>query len=202
MRSGFNSRRPERSKTGSFLPVFRSLINSGFIWYDIVAKKQITFDIKNFYVKNGRIPLKREYRYYNAARLRFGTWNKAIEAAGLNPNPVLFSKKYLANDEHVCDSLAEKIIDDWFSARKIPHERNVSYPNCKYTCDFKIGDTLVEFFGLSGELRSYDNYKKRKIQIARKNHIKLVSIYPQDLFPESRLDFILGNFIHLAKTRI
>jgi hypothetical protein len=50
---------------------------------------------------------------YREYQQRFGSWNNAIRLAGFEPNSVIFSKKFLAKDGHVCDSYAEKIIDDW-----------------------------------------------------------------------------------------
>lgn len=64
--------------------------------------------LKDFAFKNNRIPTKRDFHSQHGAFLRvFGTWNKAIIEAGFIPNPVLFAKKYTANDGHRCDSLAE-----------------------------------------------------------------------------------------------
>jgi hypothetical protein len=160
-----------------------------------LAKEQIIKEIKEFYKNNERIPLKREYYHYKAARLRFGTWNKAIKTAGFKPHSVLFAKKYIANDGHKCDSLAEKIIDDWLTARKIPHQKNVPYPNSKYTVDFKVENTFIEFFGLHGELKVYDKNVYKKLRLIQNNNLKFISIYPKDLFPKSRLDYVLSGLI-------
>lgn len=159
-----------------------------------VAKEKIIKEIKEFHKKNGRIPLKREYRHYVASRLRFGTWNKAVKAAGFEPNPVKFAKKYIANDGHRCDSLTEKIIDDWLFARKIQHQINVPYPgNKSFTADFVVGDNWIEFFGLNGELAVYDRLKEKKLQMIKDFNLHLIAIYPQDLFPKSKLDKILAS---------
>lgn len=161
-----------------------------------IAKEQIINEIKEFYKSNGRIPLKREYFHYSASRLRFGTWNKAIKVAGFKPNPVMFAKKYIANDGHRCDSLAEKIIDDWLTARKIKHKVNVPYPeNKSLTADFVVSGKWIEFFGLDGELRSYDQLKKRKLKLARKHSLHLIPIYPKDLFPKCQLDQVLNSLV-------
>ncbi len=158
-----------------------------------VSKEQIIKEVKAFYRDHGRIPLKRESRHYKAARLRFGTWNKAIKAAGFNPNPELFAKKHFANDGHRCDSLAEKIIDDWFYARKIKHRINVPYPGHEsFTADFVVQDQWIEFFGLAGEISSYDRLKKRKLQIVKSLKLNFIAIYPAHLFPKSKLNEILG----------
>lgn len=96
------------------------------------------------------------------AQAIFGTWNKTIEAAGFKSNPVKFSKKFITKDGHICDSFAEKIIDDWLYSKNIKHQRNVPYPNSPYTADFLIKGKFIEFFGLSGELKEYDRIKKNE----------------------------------------
>lgn len=160
-----------------------------------ISKKQIIKEIKEFYKNNGRIPLKRESHHYASTRRRFKTWNKAIKAAGLKPHQVLFAKKYIANDGHKCDSLAEKIIDDWLTARKIIHQKNIFYPNSKFTVDFKVKEIFIEFFGLHGKLKAYDKNMQKKLNIIQNNNIKLISIYPEDLFPKSRLNYVLYDLI-------
>lgn len=161
----------------------------------IFPAEKIIEEIQQFYNQNGRIPFKKEYFHWKAARTRFGTWNKAIKAAGFEPNPVRFAKKYTAKDGHICDSLSEKIIDDWFSARKIAHERNVRYPNPKFTVDFKVKDFWVEFFGLHHEFKIYDELMKEKLKDVKKNNLKLIAIFPKDIFPEFKLDQVLSPLL-------
>lgn len=123
------------------------------------SRKQVIRLLQNFHRIHGRIPTKRDFvGLYRVVLRIFKTWNSAIHDAGFQTNPVLFSKKHIANDGHQCDSLAEKIIDDWLWARKIPHERNVRYGNTRYTADFKINNIFIEFFGLAGQLKSYDAF--------------------------------------------
>lgn len=82
----------------------------------------------------------------------------------------------------------KKIIDDYLFARKTKHVRNFSYPgNKKFTVDFKIGETWIEFFGLSGQLKRYDELVLQKLEIAKKYKLKLVKLYLRDLFPVSKL---------------
>ncbi len=158
-----------------------------------LAPEEIINRIHKFFGQHGRIPVKREASaIYKPARKYFGTWNKAIEAAGFKPNPIMFADKCIANDGHICDSVAEKIIDDYLSERKITHERAVPYPNGNYTFDFKIGNIYVEYFGLAGEHKRYDELQKIKQKIIKKYNLQLVEIYPKDLHPHSTLERILG----------
>ena len=130
------------------------------------------------------------WRIYNAVRRIFGTWNNAIITSGFKPNPVKFANKYIARDGHKCDSLAEKIIDDWLFKREIKHETKVSYNHHNMTADFKIGNTYVEFFGLRGQLKKYDQLVKQKEAFWRNKNFKVIAIYPNDLFPKNKLDKI------------
>jgi len=133
-----------------------------------------------------------EFFHYNAARDRFGNWNKAIIAAGFTPNPVLFSRKHIAKDGHTCDSFAEKIIDDWLFEKNIAHERNKKYPdNPKLTTDFVTEKYWIEFFGLIGELKEYDKVLRKKYKLAKKYDLPFKAVYPKDIFPINRLSEII-----------
>jgi len=132
------------------------------------------------------------YGIYRTTRKLFGSWNKAIEAAGYKPNPVKFAEKHTANDAHICDSFAEKIIDDWLHERGIKHERNIKYPgNPKLTVDFVTEFHWIEFFGLAGEIQEYDKLLKKKRRICQKYNLKLIELYPKDITPENKLPDIL-----------
>ncbi|HJY99036.1 MAG TPA: hypothetical protein VJ227_05015 [Patescibacteria group bacterium] len=154
------------------------------------TKLIVIAQIKNFHKIHDRIPIKREmYGLYRVARKYFGTWNTAIRKAGFKPNPVMFAHKYIAKDGDRCDSLAEKMIDDYLFARKIKHIRNFPYPGGEdLTVDFKIGRFWLEFFGLSGQLRKYDRLKRRKQKLAKKFKLNLIEILPGDITPDFNLD--------------
>jgi len=158
------------------------------------TKEVIIETMRSFVEKYGRIPTKLELgRAYKMARRHFKTWNKAIKAAGFKPNPVMFARKHTANDGHVCDSLAEKIIDDWLYTRKINHKRSIPYPSdLGLNVDFVIKDYWIEFFGLHGVHKRYDELRKIKLQLGKQYGLKLIEIYPQHLFPKNNLDQVLS----------
>ncbi|MDP2671937.1 MAG: hypothetical protein Q8O68_00315 [Candidatus Daviesbacteria bacterium] len=159
-----------------------------------ISREKVIEIIKEFYKKYGRIPVKREmWGIYKPARKYFETWNNAIEAAGFDPNPVMFANHHLANDGHICDSLAEKLIDDYLFEKDISHERNIPYPEGTYTADFKIGNKLIEYFGLAGEHRRYDELRIIKQRIVKRLKLELIEIYPKDLYPTNKLDNILSS---------
>lgn len=160
-------------------------------------REEVLSSIKKFNETNGRIPVKKELNaQYRKARTVFGTWNKAIKAAGYKPNPVMFANKYIAKDGHKCDSLAEKIIDEWLYSKGIHHDRSVPYPeDYKLTCDFVINKTFIEFFGLKGEVKRYDRLVTLKRRLSKKYKLKLIELKPAHLFPKNKLDEVLGSII-------
>ena len=159
----------------------------------IIPREELIKMIKDFVSKEKRIPYKHELQHYHAIRARFGSWNKAIVTAGFKPNPVMFANRHIAKDGHECDSLAEKIIDDWMFKKKISHLRRVRYPgDPRLTVDFKIKDFWIEFFGLYGEHKRYDQLRKKKIGLARLYKLKFFEIYHHDLFPKNNLAQVLS----------
>ena len=157
-------------------------------------RREVLSKIRKFHKLNERIPVKKEmYNAYSKARDVFGTWNKAVETAGFQTNPVMFAKKYVAKDGHKCDSLAEKIIDEWFRSKNISHERSVPYPEFnKLTCDFVVGKFFIEFFGLEGEHHEYTKHVRKKRRLAKKYRLKLIELKPNHLFPNNKLNQVLS----------
>lgn len=139
--------------------------------------------IQEFVKEYGRIPTKQELMtIYTPIRKLFTTWNNAIIAAGFTPNPVMFARKHLAKDGHTCDSLAERIIDDWLSRRQISHIRTVKYPgNPNLTVDFVVGEYWIEFFGLYGEHTRYDQLREEKLQLVKQHNLQFIELYPKDI---------------------
>lgn len=157
-----------------------------------VRRKTVLERIQTFYREHQRIPMKREMQgLYKVARGAFGTWNAAIAAAGFEPNPVMFARRQVAKDGHSCDSLAEKIIDDWFANHGIKHERNAPYYVNRMTADFRVGYTFIEFFGLHGEIKRYDAHMNTKEEVCEVRGLRLIKLFPKDLYTKGRLDELL-----------
>lgn len=154
------------------------------------TKTGIVKVIKNFFNQSGRIPLKREMdRFYRPARRLFGTWNQAVAAAGFDPIKTKFSKNWTARDGHMCNSLVERILDDWFSRRYIYHQVHVRYPWGGFmSADFKIGNFWVELFGLKGELEEYDLLRKKKLSLIKEHHLNFIGLESKDVLNSQRLD--------------
>jgi predicted nucleic acid-binding Zn ribbon protein len=161
------------------------------------SRSKVLKQLHIFAKTHERTPLKKELcSIYRPARDIFGTWNNAIKAAGLAPNPLLFAKRQVAKDGHMCDSMSEKIIDNWLYSKGVPHKINVPYPGQKkLTVDFLIDNIWIEFFGLSGQLHKYDELVDKKLSIAKQKKLLLVKLYPKHLFPQNKLDTVLGFLV-------
>lgn len=164
--------------------------NLARFWKKPYSRKELLNKIQTFYSKTGRIPMKREFNMYREYRERFGSWNNAIKEAGFTPNPSLYVKrKFFAKDGHKCDSFSEKIIDDWLFENGIGHQRSISYPNSKMTCDFLVGDFRIEFFGLADVNENYKKLWRQKRLFCKQNKIKLIEIYPEALYKNQKKFF-------------
>lgn len=123
--------------------------------------------------------------------LEFGSWLKALIESGVlrdDAREGTFGYMCLAKDGHECLSLAEKIIDDWLSDNQFSHIIEPYYPyddelnpSGGLRADWQIDDILIEFFGLTGQ-SEYDEKTQIKIKLAKKHKVKLITIFPEDLY--------------------
>lgn len=150
-----------------------------------------------------RTPSRREIRESASCQKFFGSWNNAVSAAGFLPNRSHNQRMYKRSsaksaDGHYCDSISELLIDNWLAGNKIKHHRNTSYPDTGHKADWSINSknkiVFVEYFGLAKDSQRYDHSIKRKRALCRKHNIKLIEIYPQDLYPKINLGSKLGMF--------
>lgn len=154
--------------------------------------------IKTFAQHLGRAPVRRELGRVSFACIReFGSWNNAVIAAQLNPHRSCDQRMYKrvrtkASDGHSCDSISEAIIDNWLTQKRVPHERDRRYPGTHYKADWVIGDTFVEYFGLASDSSRYDVAIREKQKLAQQHSIRLIEVYPEDLYPRIKLTRKLG----------
>ena len=50
---------------------------------------------------------------------------------------------------------------------------------------------MWSFFGLQGQHERYDKLVKEKEALWKEKNLKIIKIYPNDLFPKNKLDQIL-----------
>lgn len=137
---------------------------------------------------------------------RFGSWNLAIEEAGL---PVL-RRKYKAADGHQCDSYDERMIDDFLDTEEIAHELHPLYPrhaslnpNRSLVADWALeGGVLVEYWGVVGR-EKYDERRRLKIRVAEATGTTLLQIFPTDLGVDlSRLRQLFAPYRQLGGAQL
>jgi len=140
--------------------------------------------IKDFYrVKGlvGQCPSYKDMLKYSVfhpciIQQRYGKWSLFLNMLGENRkkniNMIFKNKKrvFVSKDGHVHHSKKEMEIDDMLYELGIAHETEVYYPynnvynkNTRKRCDFKIGDTYVEYCGM------YDYYDLAVRKKYRKN---------------------------------
>lgn len=160
--------------------------------------------IRNTAAKLNRVPARREFfGGVDKACIRFfGSWNKAVSAAGFVPNRSHDDRMYKrtnakAIDGHLCDSISEVLVDNWLYKNKISHEKNVQYPTTNHKADWKIfsenKEFFVEYFGLANDSPKYDRSIKEKKMLCKKQNISLIGVYPKDIYPKNYSDNNLKN---------
>jgi len=157
--------------------------------------------IQEYYHKNNRVPAKREIvELTGRVPNMFGSWNTAIESAGLTPNRSHDNRMYKrlngkAADGHKCDSVSEILIDNWLHKNKIKHLKNVPYPNTNHIADWAINNDriFIEYFGLANDSPRYDRCITEKKLLCKEGRIKLIEIYPKDLYPKNLLNLRLSK---------
>lgn len=165
-----------------------------------IPPKTLIIEVISLSRKLGRTPTRREYKHYSSASRLFGSWSKFLDSAGLIPNRNLnqhmFVRKLcVAKDKHVCNSISELIIDNWLTKRKIPHLKEIRYPNSNFIADWMLGvRTYVEYFGLAGDSIRYDKDISRKRILTRQLGIKLIEIYSKDIYSKNNLDKIFKEY--------
>lgn len=124
----------------------------------------------------------------------FRSWNEAMESLGYKPNTQWMSKKKLkCLDGHRADSISEMVVDNWLYEHGIVHERSKLYPEGRMNCDFFLpeSNTWVEYFGLAGQHKGYDDAVLKKREIAKRFGMNLIEIKPCFLYPKMMLDKLL-----------
>lgn len=135
---------------------------------------------------------------------RFGSWDNAMIQAGMHLNSGMRGKRSIADDGHHCDSIRERIVDDFLYKHGIAHERNVLYPRHSQfnqlglrQCDFLLRDhegnpVFVEYAGMN--TLEYLTVLEEKQMLAKVESLRLIIVKPKDL---KTLSIILREWIKL-----
>ena len=125
----------------------------------------------------------------------FRSFFGALVKAGVLPKGsrrMVIGTMILANDGHLCLSLAEKEIDDFLFANGLKHDKEVYYPDSNCRTDWELfgtsARTFVEYFGLM----SNPDYAARaalKQTIATEAKINLIPIFPKTSWKDILLNW-------------
>jgi hypothetical protein len=115
----------------------------------------------------------------------FGSFLAALIEAGILPEgsrKMVIGTMVLADDGHVCLSIAEKEIDDYLTAHPIAHDKEVPYPASRLRADWEVFDSserrvFIEYFGLMNN-PDYARKAGQKIELAGRHDIELIELYP------------------------
>ncbi|MCE5291151.1 MAG: hypothetical protein LLG14_18215, partial [Nocardiaceae bacterium] len=116
-------------------------------------------------------------------RAAYGSWLAVLIKSGVLPEGtqrMTRGTRCIAKDGHVCHSLPEKAICDFFTDEGIEHAREPRYPGSNLRADFLVGDIFIEYLGLTGT-PAYDAKSEQKREIAQANRIKLIELFPEDM---------------------
>jgi hypothetical protein len=136
---------------------------------------------------------------YKDYEVQFGSWLQALIKAEILKDGVHRTARgfrCIANDGHVCLSLAEKTIDDWLSGHNISHEKEPLYPydfrlnpSGQMRADWQVDNTFIEYAGMLDE-PEYAAKMKDKKELAKKARLSLIVLEPEDVLA---LDKKLGK---------
>ena len=153
------------------------------------SKEEILSSIQSFYKENSRVPQLREFKNSNlkypasaTVQRHFGSWNKAIEAAGFEANyNEGLGIKTVGKDGVLYRSQAEAYFVDTYLYGKYNYEYELPYGN-GWLYDFYIKelDLYVELtYGLKPELI------KEKIEFNKVNNINCRVINSDELYSKN-----------------
>ena len=112
---------------------------------------------------------------------RFGTYNKAVELAGLKPNKQRRLHKAICKDGHIVGSLAESAVDNFLFENDIAHAIQARVCSEKqWTCDFVVKDLWIEVDGLQDfrqELGGMTSHTD-KIEYYKSHNYKFLIVNP------------------------
>lgn len=122
---------------------------------------------------------------------RFGRpWTRVLMATSVIEGGRITSRGTMsvANDGHLCRSVGERLIDDFFTEVGIAHETEPDWPahptynpSGRKRADWLLVDgTYVEYAGLAGD-KAYDRKMEGKVAMARELGIDLEVVFPRDL---------------------
>ena len=158
-------------------------------------KESILTKIKEFYSLENRIPQaldfdnNKSFPGFSTVQRHFGTWNKAIEAAGFIANyNTSFGNNTIAKDGILYRSIAEAYFVDNYLYDKYAYIYEPRYKNKLWKYDFYL-PKLDLYIEINGELDTdeYTNRIKEKIDYNSKNNINCLFLIRKIIYNKERM---------------
>lgn len=152
----------------------------------------------------GKTPSRNDLKFFDGVASAskysavFGSWSKAVEEAGLQPNDDFY---YAINGEK-CLSYYELLFNNMLCTYKIKYKKEEHYkkyiPTKKgyrfdFVIDFNNEKYFIEIFGITNS-SNYNRKIKDKINLCKQYNLKLVEIYPDD-FKSYKYDYLYNMLI-------
>lgn len=168
-----------------------ALIESGYKPYLEISKEDCICGIQLFFKQNGRVPNTRESKDipYIPSQITmiklFGSWNKAIEAAGYTPNEInAFGIPTVAKDGVKYKSQAEAYFVNKFLYGKYQYEYEKPYGNgWKYDFYLPEKDLYIELTAYLDPQRMQD---KIDFNIRKNINFKVIDI--EDIYKKENME--------------
>ena len=161
-------------------------------------------ELQNKFLLLGRCPTSGEIQndinlpsvdiYYD----RFGSFSNACDMAGLQVNIGYYGTLCYSKNGDKCYSSSEQIITNYLIDNGIKYIKEYEYYNIipdvetDIVMDWYINDVVVEYFGMQ-KFEKYELKTSMKQGLCKKNNIKIISIFPEDM---KYLDKIFQQFIN------
>lgn len=149
--------------------------------------KVVTQQAKTLEAATSVVRILKETVRFGTLKRKYGSWFAVLARSGCLPEgsrKEVYGTRILAKDGHECLSMAEMQIDDELHGLRIPHRKEVRYPNATFVCDWVVprGDELVfiEFFGLSGRPDYDEKILQKRAALVQAGH-ELIELYHEDL---------------------
>ena len=171
---------------------------------DVDPFRVITEQAKSLEVATAVVRRMKEMVRFGTLKRKSGSWFAVLARSGCLPEgsrKEMYGTRILAKDGHECLSMAEMQIDDELHRLRIPHKKEVPYPNASFICDWVVehgdGVVFIEYFGLSGQAAYDEKIVQKRAALARAG-VELLELYGEDL---SRLNERVGRLAGIPGSR-
>jgi hypothetical protein len=160
-----------------------------------------------FRIPHKRLPLSRDHLMGLLKFNKKGFPSPKVDGAQIKQLQELFQSEHrhreyddsaalVTLDGHKVRSEAERKIDDWLFLHNMAHAYEYPIPETK-RCDFYLphSNIYIEYWGLKDA--RYESNKKLKIEIYKRNNLRLLELFPRDI---KNLDTLMKK--ELVQTKI